>query len=206
MFSWWLQGVDTGDSLRITFDDVEDSDGIYTVSSAGTVSLPYLNEVVVRGLTLPEVQAKIEGEFRSAGIFSKPEVNVQPAQFRPYYVLGEVNQPGEFEFRQGMTVQAAISAAGGYTYRAKTSQDEVTRTIDGVDIAGVDLRSLRSRVALVTMRPQPAGSVHWMKAKVLSRWEHPVSFSRPVAATNLTLKPRCTPFVMRYRGAGTKWV
>ena len=130
------QVVDTGDSLRITFDDVDDSDRVYTVSSAGTISLPYLNEVVVRGLTLPEVQTKIEEEFQSAGIFSKPEVNVQPAQFRPYYVLGEVNQPGEFEFRQGMTVQAAISAAGGYTYRAKTSQVEITRTIDGVDIIG----------------------------------------------------------------------
>lgn len=130
------QAVDTGDSIKIAIEDIDGTDGEYVVSSAGTISLPYINEIQVRGLTLPEVQAAIAQAYQTAGIFTNPEVNVQPAELRPYYVLGEVNRPGEFQYRQGMTVQAAISAAGGYTYRAQADQVEITRTINGRDVVG----------------------------------------------------------------------
>lgn len=130
------QQVETGDSIRVAIDDIDNTDGEYTISPAGTISLPYIDELQVRGLTIPQVKERIEQAYRDAGIFSEPEVNVQPAQLRPYYVLGEVNRPGEFEYRQGMTVQAAISAAGGYTYRAKNDEVEITRTIDGRDVVG----------------------------------------------------------------------
>lgn len=130
------QRLETGDTIRIAIKDIEGADGEYTVNDAGTISLPFVDEVNVRGQTLPQVQAAIALAYRSAGIFNDPEVNVQPAQLRPYYVLGEVNRPGEFEFRPGMTVQAAISAAGGYTYRAKSDEVEITRTIDGRDVVG----------------------------------------------------------------------
>lgn len=128
--------VDTGDSVKVVIDDIDGTDGVYVVSSAGTISLPYIQELQVRGLTIPEVQTKIAATYKSAGILNKPEVNVQPAELRPFYVLGEVGRPGEFEYRQGMTVQAAISAAGGYTYRAKTDQVEITRTINGREVIG----------------------------------------------------------------------
>lgn len=128
--------VETGDSIKVAIKDIVGADGEYTVSGAGTISLPYINELQVRGLTIPEVQAMISQAYQAAGIFNDPEVNVQAAQLRPYYVLGEVNRPGEFEFRQGMTVQAAISAAGGYTYRANTERVEITRTIEGREQVG----------------------------------------------------------------------
>ncbi len=128
--------VETGDSVKVVIDDIDGTDGNYVISSAGTITLPYIEELQVRGLTIPEVQTKIADAYRAAGIFNKPEVNVQPAELRPFYVLGEVNRPGEFQYRQGMTVQAAISAAGGYTYRAKTDEVEITRTINGRDIVG----------------------------------------------------------------------
>lgn len=130
------QRVETGDSIKIVIDDIDGTDGNYVVSSAGTISLPYINELQVRGLTIPEVQTKIAQAYRSAGIFNNPEVNVQPAELRPFYVLGEVARPGEFQYRQGMTVQAAISAAGGYTYRANKNEVEITRTINGRDVIG----------------------------------------------------------------------
>jgi polysaccharide export outer membrane protein len=130
------QRLETGDSIRVAIRDIAGADGEYTVNGAGMISLPLIDEVEVRGLTIPEVQVKIAQAYQASGIFTNPQVNVQPAVLRPYYVLGEVNRPGEFAYRQGMTVQAAIAAAGGFTYRAKSDQVEITRTIDGKDVVG----------------------------------------------------------------------
>jgi polysaccharide export outer membrane protein len=59
---------------------------------------------------------------------------VQAVELRPYYVMGEVNQPGEFRYREGMTVMAALSAAGGYTYRANVGKVAITRTVGGKEV------------------------------------------------------------------------
>jgi protein involved in polysaccharide export with SLBB domain len=37
-----------------------------------------------------------------------------------FYILGEVNQAGEYPFSEGMTVQNAVAMARGFTYRAAT--------------------------------------------------------------------------------------
>ena len=38
--------------------------------------------------------------------------------YRPIFVLGEVNKPGEYPYQPGMTVVTAAAVAGGFTYRA----------------------------------------------------------------------------------------
>lgn len=128
--------VDTGDTLQIAIQDLDAADGQYVVDDSGAISLPMVKEITVRGLTFREIGSRIEEQYRSAGILNTPIVNVQPATLRPFYVLGEVSEPGEFAYRQGMTVLAAISAAGGYTYRASTGEVEITRTINGREVTG----------------------------------------------------------------------
>jgi polysaccharide export outer membrane protein len=41
--------------------------------------------------------------------------------------LGEVNTPGQYPYRPGMTVLTAVSIAGGFTYRAVQAYVGVTR-------------------------------------------------------------------------------
>src|SRR3546814_8556768 len=48
-----------------------------------------------------------------------PNLVVEVLTYRPIYVLGEVNQPGEFPYQPGMTVLAAIARAEGFTSRAR---------------------------------------------------------------------------------------
>ncbi|MDX2237309.1 MAG: SLBB domain-containing protein [Hyphomonadaceae bacterium] len=43
------------------------------------------------------------------------------------YILGEVNQPGEYPFTTGMTLRNAVAAAGGFTYRANQSRVFIQR-------------------------------------------------------------------------------
>ena len=47
--------------------------------------------------------------------------------FRPFYVLGEVQKPGEYSFRSGLNVLSAIAIAGGTTYRANSSRVYIQR-------------------------------------------------------------------------------
>ena len=48
-------------------------------------------------------------------------MTVDVVSFRPFYVLGEVNKPGEYPYRSGLNVVSAIAVAGGATYRANNS-------------------------------------------------------------------------------------
>jgi polysaccharide export outer membrane protein len=126
--------VQPGDELLVTIQDVEQSDRSYTVDSGGMISLPLLQEVEVAGLNLREIENRIADGYRSRNVLTNPIVSVQPGALRPFYVIGEVTAPGEFTYRQGMTVLSAISAAGGYTYRAQEGEVELVRAIDGREV------------------------------------------------------------------------
>jgi polysaccharide export outer membrane protein len=57
-----------------------------------------------------------------------PKVTVDVTSYRPFYVLGEVQKPGEYQFRSGLNVLSAIAIAGGATYRASTSTVVIQRS------------------------------------------------------------------------------
>lgn len=126
--------VESGDQLLITVQDLESAKGEYVVDDSGVISLPMIKDVVVRGKGFREIEDAIEDAYRAAGVLNNPLVTVQPGELRPFYVMGEVNKPGEYAYRQGMTVLAALSAAGGYTYRARTGEVVIVRTTNGQDV------------------------------------------------------------------------
>ncbi len=127
--------VDAGDQIHVAIQDLDAVEGDYTVEDGGAISLPYLKSVKVAGLGFREIERTIASSLVERGILTgDPVVNVRPAELRPFYVTGEVNKPGEFRYREGMTVLAALSAAGGYTYRAKTEVVAITRTTGGQDV------------------------------------------------------------------------
>jgi polysaccharide export outer membrane protein len=61
------------------------------------------------------------------GYLKDPRVSVEVMNFRPFYILGEVNMPGEYPFVSEMSVLNAVAKAGGYTYRANTSNVYIRR-------------------------------------------------------------------------------
>ncbi len=127
--------VGAGDKLHIVVQDLQSANGDYIVEDSGAISLPYIKQVDVAGMTYREIEQGIAASLLRQGIMTgDPVVNVGPVELRPFYVVGEVNKPGQFEYRQGMTVLAAISAAGGYTYRAQTGKVAVTRVVNGKDV------------------------------------------------------------------------
>ena len=59
-----------------------------------------------------------------------PRVSMQVISFRPFYILGEVNKPGEYPVSTGLTLEQAVASAGGYTYRANTRRISVKRATE----------------------------------------------------------------------------
>lgn len=125
------------DKLKIQIYQYPDLSGEYAVSARGTISIGPIGELSVVGLSPHELAAQISDRFISAGLSDKPGTTVTVLQSRPVYVLGDVQKPGEYAFRSGVTVLQAISLAGGY-YRV---QEPVFRVERDVITARGDLRN-----------------------------------------------------------------
>ncbi len=116
----------SGDRLRVIVFGEDTLSGEYTVDGSGAVSLPLIGEVAADGLTLREFQRAVEAELRE-GYLNDPRVSAEVMNFRPYYIMGEVRDPGEYPFTSGLTVINAVATAGGFSYRANTRRVFIKR-------------------------------------------------------------------------------
>jgi polysaccharide export outer membrane protein len=106
-----------GDKLNIiTFDETQLT-GTFAVGANGMVSLPWIGDVPAQGHTEAELRDMITARLKD-GYILNPQVSLQVLTFRPFYILGEVNKPGEYPYVSGLTVLSAVATAGGFTYRA----------------------------------------------------------------------------------------
>jgi polysaccharide biosynthesis/export protein ExoF len=88
--------------------------GDYTVGASGTVSLPFLGELAVSGKTTAEIADEVGAKMQQLfGLRDRPSASVELAQYRPIYLAGEVQTPGEYPYAPNMTVLKAISLGGG---------------------------------------------------------------------------------------------
>jgi polysaccharide export outer membrane protein len=118
--------LDTGDQVRVTAYEFDALSQTYTVNDSGAISVPLLGPVLTRGRTTEELERSIEAEL-SKGLQKNPSVSAQIERFRPFFILGEVKEPGQYPYVPGITVLSAVATAGGYTYRAQTGQVSITR-------------------------------------------------------------------------------
>jgi polysaccharide export outer membrane protein len=128
--------IEPGDKIRITVHDLQGADGEYIIDQSGIISLPLVEDVKIAGLTLREAERAIEQVLLDRRILVRPTVTLQALSVRPVYILGEVGKPGEYAFKEGLTVFSVISLAGGYTYRADTRSVMITRMVNGQKVTG----------------------------------------------------------------------
>ena len=119
-----------GDILRINVFGQQDLTGEFKVDTKGDVSFPLINDVPAAGFTTSEMEKSI-AEALDPEYIVDPQVSVEVLNYRAVYVLGEVQQPGRYEYAPSMTALQAIASAGGYTYRANESTAELTRHVKG---------------------------------------------------------------------------
>lgn len=106
----------SGDVVRVSVYQQPDMAVEGRVSEAGTVMVPLVGTVEVRGLTARQVEARIAYLLKRGGFVRDPQVNVNIAQFksRDVAVLGYVNRPGRYYLEEGIyRVSDVLALAGG---------------------------------------------------------------------------------------------
>jgi polysaccharide export outer membrane protein len=105
-----------GDQLRITVFNEADLTGQFVVGSQGAISYPLVGDVRAAGLTIPEFTEGLRQALLQ--YIRQPNVSVEVANYRPFFILGEVQRPGTYPYSANLTVLNAVATAGGFTYRA----------------------------------------------------------------------------------------
>jgi polysaccharide biosynthesis/export protein len=129
----------TGDVVFVEIFNVADYSREYQVLSDGTVGLPLIGSVNVRGMTLNQAAEAISTRY--AYYLRRPIVSLELRQTRPIQIAiaGEVNRPGSYTLlpdadeitpisdRNLPTVTKAIQLAGGITQSADIRTIRVRR-------------------------------------------------------------------------------
>lgn len=114
------------DKLRVNVFGEEALTGEFIVGGSGKVSLPLIGEVQAAGLTIGQFQEEIAQALRQ-GYINEPRVSAEVLNYRPFYILGEVNKPGEYPYTNNLTVLNAVATAEGFSYRADTRRVFIKR-------------------------------------------------------------------------------
>ena len=83
------------DRIRLKVYGETDITGEYEIDNTGQVSIPLAGHIKAAGATTRQLEKSIASAL-SKGIVRDPRVNVEIAQYRPYYILGEVKKSGEY--------------------------------------------------------------------------------------------------------------
>ena len=112
----------------------------YIVNPAGRVSLPMIGEITAEGRTSDQLARAITAElYKRTGFMGAQEAAVEIVQYRPFYVLGDVERPGEFNFRPGLSVLQAVGVAGGLHRPSEAGMREQINAAGNVEAARLEL-------------------------------------------------------------------
>lgn len=101
--------------------------GDYTVDASGSLTLPFAGKVAAAGKTSEQISEVIaENLQKKFAMVRPPQASVQILEYRPFFVTGDVDEPGSFPYVSDLTVLKAIAFAGGHlTHFGRSTDREV---------------------------------------------------------------------------------
>ncbi len=118
--------IGPGDELNIIVFGHPDLSGNFIVDPQGDLTMPLIGRLPVRGKTVDQITDEVTGSYGGSFLVD-PRISVELLNSRPFYILGQVNLPGEYPYVRGVTVRQAVAIAGGYTRRADTTEFVIFR-------------------------------------------------------------------------------
>lgn len=122
--------LDSGDRLRIVVFGQDGLTNSYVLDASGNIDMPLIGTVAARGLTTDQLSARISGMLQQ-GFVREPHVAVEIEAYRPFFILGEVGQPGQYPYVANMTVETAVAIAGGFGPRGDRRSVIISRNYGG---------------------------------------------------------------------------
>jgi polysaccharide export outer membrane protein len=105
--------IGIGDALSVQVWEQEKMSARVRVRSDGRVSLPFLNDVAVVGMTPERLALDLADRLRKFIVSPQVTVVVDEAKPLSVSVLGHVRQPGLYTLEPGAGIAQALAAAGG---------------------------------------------------------------------------------------------
>ena len=122
--------LDSGDRLRVVVFGQDGLTNSYVLDASGNIDMPLIGTVAARGLTTDQLAARISDLLRN-GYVRDPHVAVEIEAYRPFFILGEVAQPGQYPYVANMTVETAVAIAGGFGPRGYKKAVIISRNYGG---------------------------------------------------------------------------
>ena len=103
-----------GDLIKIQVFGEPDLDLEIRLDSTGVINYPFLGKINVSGLSLEALEHKLVAGLKK-GYLLDPQLNTSIVEYRPFFVEGEVKNPGGYPYIPNLTARKAIALAGGFT-------------------------------------------------------------------------------------------
>jgi len=155
------------DTLVVSVWQHADLNVTVVVGPDGTISMPLVGEIAVKGLTKQAAQELVATKLKK--YVKEPVVTINVTEYggRRVRVLGQVNTPGSFTFAGQITLLEAVSRAGGATGSAQLHQSVVFRGTETV--IEVDLYELLYKKNLKLDIPLQPGDTVFIPDNINSR-------------------------------------
>ena len=114
------------DRLRITVFGQPMLTAEYTLDGNGVLAFPLIGNVPASGMTTQQLQKTIAGKLEPDYLVN-PSVSAEVVTRRPFFIIGEVQKPGNYPYVPDMTALNAVAMAGGFTYRARKNDFYIKR-------------------------------------------------------------------------------
>ncbi|HEX3664107.1 MAG TPA: polysaccharide biosynthesis/export family protein [Rhizomicrobium sp.] len=118
--------LDTGDKVRVIVFGEDDLGGQFQIDDSGFIRLPLIGQLKAAGLSPRNLEAQISAALAN-GYLKQPRVSVEVTDYRPFYIIGEINKPGQYSYVNDMSALNAVALGGGYTVKASDSWVYVRR-------------------------------------------------------------------------------
>ena len=102
----------------------------YQVDTQGNINLPSVGKLKVEGKTLDELNSIIQKSLIEKKVLNNPTIQIKVLNLN-FTVLGEVNNPGRYEFlSNNLNILEAIGMAGDLTINGKRTDVSVIRDLN----------------------------------------------------------------------------
>ena len=126
-----------GDLLKISILDAPEEDKLFRILNSGYVTVPFIGEVEVSGLSVQNAKLKIERELNKYLLRPLIELRVEETRELKVSISGEINIPGIYTLKTSLsknhTIVDAIQRAGGITTMANLKNITIIRRTEGIN-------------------------------------------------------------------------
>lgn len=118
-----------GDLIKISVYQEPDLTVLAEISQQGFIDMPLLGSIKLTGHTQQSAKLYLEQRLKD-GYLVSPSVSITVDRYRPFFIYGEVRNPGSYDYQPDITLEQAIALSGGLLDRASRSAWHIQRGAD----------------------------------------------------------------------------